>query len=187
MTARQVGECCTPERYLEILLSRSYLTAAGCWEWTGTRDKDGYAKLSHHDRDWRAHRFAWSALIAPVPSGLVVDHLCRNRSCVNVEHLEPVTVRENTMRGWAVTSYNSRKLTCPRGHTDLKIVTTTGERWCPRCTFDEKRARRDRNAAAGLPAGDLRHGTMTGYDEFRCRCNDCRAVKARLRPSRRKT
>jgi HNH endonuclease len=71
-----------------------------CHEWLWTKTKKGYAVAK-----WRkggtttAHRFAWLVLIGPIPPGYVVDHLCRNRGCVNVGHLEPVPPRVNSQRG----------------------------------------------------------------------------------------
>ena len=80
---------------------------SGCWIWTGTRTRDGgygqirlpglYAPLIGPMR--LAHRVAYELLVGPIPAGLVLDHLCRNRRCVNPAHLEPVTQRVNIQRG----------------------------------------------------------------------------------------
>lgn len=72
---------------------------SGCWEWQGWRDREGYGYLSYCGRRMRAHRLSYEAFVGDIPAGLVIDHLCRNTSCVNPEHLEPVTNRENIKRG----------------------------------------------------------------------------------------
>ena len=75
--------------------------AGDCWLWTGATDHDGYGAfaLKGH-RKAKAHRFAYEELVGPIPVGLVLDHLCRNKPCVNPSHLEPVTIRENLRRGY---------------------------------------------------------------------------------------
>ena len=72
----------------------------------------------HADALWwaMAHRVAYEALIGPIPKGLCLDHLCRVRYCVNPAHLEPVTVRENVLRGISPPAVNARKRLCKNGH-----------------------------------------------------------------------
>jgi hypothetical protein len=91
-----------------------------CWQWTGAKDKrKGYGyfgvELPGGWKIKRAHRYAYETLIGPIPDGLVIDHLCRNPSCVNPEHMEPVTSGENSRRGDAG-GYNARKTHCANGH-----------------------------------------------------------------------
>lgn len=74
--------------------------ADGCWIWTAAVDKTtGYGKFHADGHTVNAHRFAYETFVGPVPAGLDLDHLCRVRSCVKPAHLEPVTRRENLMRG----------------------------------------------------------------------------------------
>lgn len=90
-----------------------------CLEWTAARDPKGYGLFRRSRPDGRmvrAHRFAFEASVGPIPVGMMLDHLCRNPSCVLPAHLEPVTNRENQMRADTVTSRNARKTACHRGH-----------------------------------------------------------------------
>lgn len=71
-----------------------------CWEWQGARFAGGYGMFNPtHTTTVTAHRFAYELFVGPIPDGLDIDHLCRNRSCVNPAHMEPVTEAENTRRG----------------------------------------------------------------------------------------
>ena len=91
-----------------------------CWEWTATRDKDGYGKFregSTGSRNVMAHRWAWEALVGPIPSGMEVDHMCYHRCCVNPDHLRIVTQMENIQgRRFSAAQAESLKTECPKGH-----------------------------------------------------------------------
>jgi hypothetical protein len=93
--------------------SRIQPLESGCWEWTGTRWRDGYGAIRLDGRQQRAHRIIYELLVGPIPAGLVPDHLCRNHWCVNPLHIEPVTNRENTKRGYRARGYDIR---CAKGH-----------------------------------------------------------------------
>lgn len=91
-------------------------TPTECWTWNGSK-RTGYGRFSITRRKAvPAHRFAYELLVGKVPDGLTLDHLCRNRACVNPAHLEPVTGRVNTLRGIGLTAINARKTHCLRGH-----------------------------------------------------------------------
>lgn len=107
----------------------------GCWLWHGARTGDGYPRVWFNG-PVLAHRVAYIALVSRFPAGTQADHLCRTRLCVNPEHLEPVTSRENTLRGNGPTGKSARKTHCPSGHpysgTNLK-VRPNGHRVCRAC------------------------------------------------------
>jgi hypothetical protein len=87
-----------------------------CWVWSGPVLKGGYGKFVAEKRDLLAHRWAYEFLRSEIPAGLHLDHLCRNRPCVNPWHLEPVTARVNLHRSGNYIGVNARKTHCIRGH-----------------------------------------------------------------------
>lgn len=89
----------------------------GCWCWSAAHfQSTGYARIKYNSHDGCAHVVVYKLLVGDVPEGLELDHLCRNRGCVNPAHLEPVTHRENMMRGDTITSANAKKMYCIHGH-----------------------------------------------------------------------
>lgn len=111
-----------------------------CWLWTAALATGGYGLYGVDQRMKLCHRFAYELLVGPIPDGLQIDHLCRNRRCVNPSHLEPVTCRENVLRGMSRAAVNARKTHCPQGHAyddDNTYITPVGGRNCRAC----KRAR----------------------------------------------
>lgn len=82
----------------------------GCWEWPGKKSAEGYGQ----GRGGYAHRLAWQALNGPIPEGLQIDHLCRNRACVRPDHMELVTRKENILRGVSPQAINGIRRSVPR-------------------------------------------------------------------------
>lgn len=91
---------------------------AECWPWIAGRGgtNQEYGMFYVGKRHTTAHRVAYELLVGPVPDGLQLDHLCRNKICVNPSHLEPVTSKVNVLRGTGLTAINARKTHCSRGH-----------------------------------------------------------------------
>lgn len=102
----------------------------GCWEWKGTKTLGGrgYGRIMvWSGSEWYngyAHRVSYEIHIGPIPLGLTLDHLCKNRSCVNPHHLEPVTLADNIRRS---DNYERRRTHCPQGHEYDKANTHTSE------------------------------------------------------------
>jgi hypothetical protein len=93
------------------LTEKTEIVPSGCWLWTGCRHRLGYGKVGSGGRNLLAHRLYYEMFKGPIPEGYDLDHLCRNPSCVNPEHLEPVTHGENLRRGKHAT-----KTHCKNGH-----------------------------------------------------------------------
>ena len=107
-----------------------------CWLWTGSVTKRGYGQCTFGKKVRAAHQVAWELSMGPMPEGLEPDHLCQTRSCVNSDHLEWVTHRENLLRSNGVTAQNARKTHCKYGHAFTPENTRTdskGYRGCWIC------------------------------------------------------
>ena len=112
----------------------------GCWIWMASRDSLGYGQINkgrHGEGVIRAHRVAYELLVGPIPEGLELDHLCRVRACLNPTHLEPVTHRENVLRGTSPVARLARQTHCIHGHplsgANLYLRPDTGARQCKAC------------------------------------------------------
>lgn len=122
--------------------------ANGCWEWAGTITPKGYGVYaSRHARSLRAHRVSWELLRGPIQTDLTIDHLCRNKRCVNPDHLEPVTAAVNTLRGDSPPAMKARQTHCEAGHPLIRR--SDGHRECRICKQEADRQRPPRSYKYG--------------------------------------
>lgn len=131
-----------------------YTPNTECWEWLGATGK-GYGKIwaprsSGLRKCLATHRVAYEAVVGPIPKGLALDHLCRNRACCNPFHLEPVSLSENFARGVGTNSTALRENTCKHGHefTAENTCVRRGVRHCRECNRRRVRAHYHRQKTA---------------------------------------
>jgi hypothetical protein len=130
------------------LMSRAVAGLNSCIVWTGGKNDQGYGHVNVNGRRIYVHRLSYELHVGPIPDGLVIDHLCRNRACVNHHHLEPVTAAENTRRGAAAITH------CPQGHAYDEANTRRrpdGRRGCRRCDSPGRTPAHTPSALQGKP------------------------------------
>lgn len=121
--------------------------SSGCWLWAAALDPNGYGRfqLGQPVGTVLAHRYAYELKRGKIADGLTIDHLCRVHNCVNPEHLEPVTMGVNVLRGDAPSAINARKTKCMRGHAfdeTNTYLTSQGKRQCKTCNRHRDAARK---------------------------------------------
>ncbi|MFF0395160.1 HNH endonuclease signature motif containing protein [Streptomyces sp. NPDC005248] len=176
-----------PERFWSKTREEDHGYKSPCLTWTASLNEQGYGRFKFDGTVHRAHRLAYQALVGPIPDGLQLDHLCRNRACVNVEHLEPVTARANVLRGTGFAARNSKVTHCPEGHEytpeNTYVQPGTGQRECRTCRYARQ--------ATGAPHPGKRTHCPQGhpYDEANTRMTKAgfRACRVCGREHSRKT
>jgi hypothetical protein len=131
----------TPESFFSKVEKTDY-----CWNWCGVKTKLGYGQISYKGKIKYAHRLSYELLVGNIPKDKEIDHICRNRLCVNPTHMEVVTHSINMRRNDSLVGIRSRKTHCIRGHelTKENIRTYRGHRICKECRRIYKRDNRKR-------------------------------------------
>ncbi len=137
--------------------------AGGCWLWTSKLNNVGYGTMKIFGGYALAHRLSYELFVGSIPEGLVIDHLCHNRACVNYEHLEPVTSRENILRGKGLAAQNAVKTHCPKGHPlsgDNVRYCAGRRRQCRTCSIESQRQGRRRRGVPELGPPSMSPGAI---------------------------
>lgn len=129
-------------KYVERFLQRVEVDSNGCWRWASTLNNKGYARMGMYHRLVLMHRWAYILFRGVILPGLELDHLCSTPCCVNPDHLDPVTHKENNQRGNSISTKHAQKTHCPQGHPydEENTSYTRGKgRACKTCRREKSR------------------------------------------------
>lgn len=133
----------TPEEKLMSFVDVNPIT--GCWEWNGGKNPNGYGSYRANGKNMPAYKYSYELLVARVPKGLELDHLCRNPPCICPDHLEPVTHAVNQHRSpITLATINIVKTHCPHGHPyneENTYYRPNGGRKCRVCNREKEKIR----------------------------------------------
>lgn len=125
------------DELLERFESKVEILITNCWKWNGHIEENGYGRFGIGSHLMvSAHRMSYILYKGPIDLGLTIDHLCKNKWCVNPNHLEPVTLKENLLRSNAITTINKNKQECDSGHIfslSNTYIRPVGSRDCRIC------------------------------------------------------
>lgn len=130
---------------IERFEAKYFVAPDGCWLWTANAHAQGYGKIKIAKKTMLAHRVSYELYVGKIAKGLHIDHLCRQPACVNPYHLEPVTKKENTLRGVGPSAQNAKKTHCKRGHelTSQNMYSySTTRRICVACSREQDSKRK---------------------------------------------
>lgn len=147
-----------------------YETTGSCWTRLHGVRSDGYGGISYKSKPELVHRIIYEALVGPIPEGLMLHHVCRNRACCNPQHLDPMTLSEHTRLEDNVSSRNKLKTHCPKGHPlsgdNVSYIPPnkrmpTGGRYCRTCKREAINAcyqrKKLREGRTGIDNADKTH------------------------------
>lgn len=132
------------------MMENSIQIVNGCWSWTGPVGHNGYGKCAINKKSKLAHRVFYQHFKGEIQSGNQIDHLCKNRLCVNPEHLEEVTAKENNLRSESPSAINAKKTHCINGHeftVENTYVSKLGRRNCRACARNNIKRFKEKNCA----------------------------------------
>ena len=143
-----------------------------CWEWLGSDNGHEYGRFyagggKDNPLTYYAHRYSYTLYYGEIPEGLEIDHLCKNRKCVNPLHLEAVTTKVNVLRSDSLSAKRARQEFCIRGHPLFgdNLYEAGGKRMCKQCREDNRLNNKDRDGENRRSRYLINHGGVQGNNK----------------------